>query len=181
MWIKRGRWKHNGPIREKSSMHPHSVMYNGEKWTSLVFTSHLKKGCISGCRSPNEMGVKSTVFMVFRNNHSLRKFSYYLYNYGLELFHDLFYECIIFCIHSVHLHKGFPEVNTPVFYCQYLISVKFQDVFPSHFAEHYLFNIQPGLCISKIIILATAMELYVFIRSIALRTSPENKRTTLLN
>ena len=28
------------------------------KWTSLVFTSHFLKGCISGFRSPNEMGVK---------------------------------------------------------------------------------------------------------------------------
>ena len=52
----------------------HTVYNYGEMWTSVVFTSLFLKGCISGCRSPNEMGVKSNVF---RNNHPLRVSNYY--------------------------------------------------------------------------------------------------------
>ena len=65
--LNKERWKHIGPHWEQSSMHCIHTVYNGEKWTSLIFTYFLK-GCISGCRSPNEMGAKSTIF---RNNHSL--------------------------------------------------------------------------------------------------------------
>ena len=52
-------------------MHPHSLQW----WKVDQFGFHLSflKSCISGCRSPNEMGVKSTVF---RNNHSLMVSSY---------------------------------------------------------------------------------------------------------
>ena len=35
---------------------------------TIVKSGPAVKCCISGCRSPNEIGVKSTVF---RNNHSL--------------------------------------------------------------------------------------------------------------
>ena len=50
------------------SNHPciHTV-YNSEKWTSLVFTSFFLKGCISGCRSPNEIMVWIFVMIYFMN------------------------------------------------------------------------------------------------------------------
>ena len=70
-----------------------SMVKVGPAW----FSSLISKGCISGCRSTNEMGVKSAVF---RNNRSLRVFSYYKYNHGLELFMIFILFFIIF-IHPV--------------------------------------------------------------------------------
>ena len=58
----------------------------------LGFHLSFLKGCISGCMSPNEMGVKSTGF---RNNHSLMVLGL-LVNLLSGFFYDLFYECIIF-------------------------------------------------------------------------------------
>ena len=56
----------------------------------LGFHLSFINGCISGCRSPNEMGVKSTVF---RNNHSLM---YLVITSKLMVWicYDLFDECI---------------------------------------------------------------------------------------
>ena len=70
--LNKERWKHIGPIREPSSMHPHNL----QKWWKVVqigFHLSFLKGCIYGCRSPYEMGVKSTLFI---NNHSFMVSSY---------------------------------------------------------------------------------------------------------
>ena len=95
--LNKKRWKHNGPIREQSSMHPHSLQ--GWKVDQLGFHLSFLKGCISGCRSLNEMGVKCTVF---KNNHSVRVFSYYKCNFGLELLMIYFINVPKKCWHTLY-------------------------------------------------------------------------------
>ena len=79
-------------------MHPHSLELL--KVDQLGFHLSFLKDCISGCRSPNEMGV---TFTVFRHTNSLRVFSYYKLYYSL-VFDNLFYECISFLIHPVLMY-----------------------------------------------------------------------------
>ena len=65
------------------------MVKSGPAWFPISFL----KGCISGCRSPKEMGVKSTVL---RNNHSLKGIYFLLIQKLSSILNKLFYECIIF-------------------------------------------------------------------------------------